>query len=118
MQLECLTWHCAAARGRTSHPGDGYALRRAYLALALRRHAIGENINPALALTEDWRPKTSLQEKVSASWLVAAERVDVDTETRMAKEKRIHHSPEVVTPIAVSAGGGIFPWTDCTAVRS
>ena len=31
---------------------------------------------------------------------------------RLAAEKRIHHAPAVVTPLAVSAGGGMFPEDD------
>ena len=34
------------------------------------------------------------------------------TLTRLAAEKRTHHSPAVVTPLAVSAGGGMFPEDD------
>ena len=83
---------------------------------------IGDNNYPALALGEDGYVKTALQEKVFAAWLAAAQCVAFGTLTRLAAEKRIHHSPAVVTPLAVSAGGGMFPQDDdrlpCAADRN
>ena len=55
--------------------------------------------------------KTALQEKVFAAWLAAAQHVAFGTLTPLAAEKRIHHSP-TVAPLAVSAGGGMFPEDD------
>ena len=46
------------------------------------------------------------------AWLAAAQHVAFGTLTRLAAEKRTHHSPAVVTPLAVSAGGGMFPQHD------
>ena len=73
---------------------------------------IGDNNYQALDLGEDGRVKTALQEKAFAAWLAAAQRVAFGTLTRLAAEKRTHHSPAVVTPLAVSAGGGMFPNDD------
>ena len=56
--------------------------------------------------------ETALQEKAFVAWLAAAQRVAFGTLTRLAAEKRTHHSPAVVTPLAVSAGGGMFPEDD------
>ena len=42
------------------------------------------------------------------AWLAAAQRVAFGALTRFAAEKRAHHAPAVVTPLAVSAGGGMF----------
>ena len=69
---------------------------------------IGENNYPTLNLGDDGRVKTALQEKASAAWMAAAQRVAFGTLTRTAAEMRTHHSPAVVTPLAVSAGGGMF----------
>ena len=69
---------------------------------------IGDNNYPALDLGDDGRVKTALHEKAFVAWLAAAQRVAFGTLTRLAAEKRTHHSPAVVTPLAVSAGGGIF----------
>ena len=83
---------------------------------------IGNNNYPALDLGEDGRVKTALQEKAFVAWLAAAQRVAFGTLTRLAAEKRIHHSHAVVTPLAVSAGGGVFPEDDdrlpCGAYRN
>ena len=68
---------------------------------------IGDNNYPALDLGDDGRVKTALQEKAFVAWLAAAQRVDFGTLTRLAAARRTHHSPAVVTPLAVSAGGGI-----------
>ena len=56
--------------------------------------------------------QTALQEKAFVAWLAAAQHVACGTMTRLAAEKRTHHSPAVVTPLAVSAGGGMFPEDD------
>ena len=79
---------------------------------------IGDSNCPALVLGEDGRVKTALQEKVFApqfaAWLASL--------TRLVADKRAHHSPAVVTPLAVSAGGGMFPEDDdklpCAADRN
>ena len=63
---------------------------------------IGDNNYPALDLGEDGRVMTALQEKAFAARLAAAQRVAFGTLTRLAAEKRIHHSPTVVTLLAVS----------------
>ena len=64
---------------------------------------IGGSNYPALVLGEDGLAKTAPQEKVFAAWLAAAQRVTLGTLTRLAADKRVHHSPAVVTPLAVSA---------------
>ena len=83
---------------------------------------IGDSYYPALVLGEDGRVKTALQEKVFAAWLAAAQRVAFGSLTRLAADKRAHHAPAVVTPLAVSAGGGMFPEDDdrlpCAADRN
>ena len=85
---------------------------------------IGDNNYPALDFGDDGRVKTALQEKAFVAWLAAAQRVAFGTLTRLAAEKRTHHSPAVVTPLAVSAGGprGMFPEDDdrlpCGAYRN
>ena len=73
---------------------------------------IGDNNYPALDLGDDGRVKTALQEKAFVAWLAAAQRVAFGTLTRLAEEKRTHHAPAVVTPLAVSVGGGMFPEED------
>ena len=73
---------------------------------------IGDNNYPALDLGGDGRVETALQEKAFVAWLEAAQRVAFGTLTRFAAEKRTHHSHAVVTPLAVSAGGGMFPEDD------
>ena len=75
---------------------------------------IGDNNYPALDLGDDGRVKTALQAKAFVAWLAAAQRVAFGTLTRLAAEKCTHHSPAVVTPLAVSAGGGMFPEDDDT----
>ena len=62
---------------------------------------IGDSNYPALVLGEDGRVKTALLEKVFAAWLAAAQRVAFGTLTRLAADKRAHHAPAVVTPLAV-----------------
>ena len=83
---------------------------------------IGDSNYPALILGEDGRVKTALQEKVFVAWLAAAQRVAFGTLTRLAADKRAHHAPAVVSPLAVSAGGGMFPEDDdklpCAADRN
>ena len=83
---------------------------------------IGDSNYPALDLGGDGRVETALQEKAFVAWLAAAQRVAFGTQTRLAAEKRIHHSPAVVTPLAVSAGGDMFPEDDdrlpCTPDRN
>ena len=69
---------------------------------------IWDNKYPALDLGGDGCVKTALHEKAFAAWL-AAQRVAFGALTRLAAEKRSHHTPTVVTPLAVSAGGGLFP---------
>ena len=54
---------------------------------------IGDNKYPSLDLGGDGRVKTALQEKAFVAWLAAAHRVAFGTLTRLAAEKRIHHSP-------------------------
>ena len=73
---------------------------------------IGDNNYPALDLGGDGRVVMTLQEKAFVVWLAAAQRVAFGTLTHLAAENRTHHSPAVVTPLAVSAGGGVFAEDD------
>ena len=93
-------------------------------ATRVRNDEIGDSNYPALDLGEDGRVKTALQEKVFVAWLAAAQRVAFGTLTRLAADKRAHHARAVVTrraltPLAGSAGGGMFPrtTTGCRARR-
>ena len=106
-QLECLTG-IGEKREDLTIPELGVHLDVVIGAL----DEIGDNNYPALDLGGDGRVKTALQVKAFVASLVAAQRVAFGTLTRLAAEKRIHHSPAVVTLLAVSAGGGMYPEDD------
>ena len=100
--------------GGPHHPGAGSAPRRCD---RRARRDWGQQLPSARSRQRplnDGRVKTALQEKTFVVWLAAAQRVAFGTLTRLAAETRTHHASAVVTPLAVSAGGGLFPEDDDT----
>ena len=106
-QLECLTGS-GEKREDLTIPELGVHLDVVVGAL----DEVGDNNYPALDLGGGGRVETAPHEKAFVAWLAAAQRVAFGTLTRLAAEKRTHHAPAVVTPLAVSAGGGMFSEDD------